>query len=95
MEINEIIKLCEEYGENTILEDLRRIIQGNKKYECPNCKGKGYIVEEYNAYPSNLPDSGWVYEAGYKKIPCDLCNGIGYTEKQYKLKIVQDGWENK
>lgn len=88
--INEIIELCEEYGENITLGDLKRIIQGNKKYECPKRKGKGYTVEEYNAYPRGLPDSGWVYEAGYRNIPCDLCNGIGYTENKYKTKMVQE-----
>lgn len=92
--INEIIELCGAYGENTTLGDLKRIIQGNKKYECPNCKGKGYTVEKYNAYPSGLPDSGWVYKAGYRNIPCDLCHSIGYTEKQYKPKMVQEGWES-
>lgn len=94
MKINKIIELCEEYGESTTLGDLKRIIQGNKKYKCPNCKGKGYTVQEYNAYPNGLPDSGWVYKPGYKNVPCDLCHGVGYTENQYKPKMVQDGWES-
>lgn len=29
------------------------------------------------------------------KVTCDLCNGEGYTEKEYKPKMVQDGWECK
>lgn len=93
MKINEILKLCEIYGNNITLEELARKIQGNKIYKCPKCKGKGYTVEEYNAYPSGLPDSGCVYEPGYKNIECDLCGGEGYIEHEYKPKMIQDGWE--
>ena len=93
MKINEILELCEIYGKNTTLGDLAIKIQGEKIYKCSKCNGLGYTVEEYNAYPKNLPDSGWVYEAGYKNIKCDLCNGEGYTQHEYKPKMVQDGWE--
>ena len=47
---------------------------------------------KYNAYPSGLPDSGFVYEEGTKIIDCDLCNGEGYTSIKYIPKMIQDGF---
>lgn len=93
IKIDDAISLCKVYGSNTTLGDLVRKIQGNKIYKCPKCKGLGYVVEEYNAYPRGMPDSGSVYEAGYRNIKCDLCDGDGYTEHEYKPKIIQNGWE--
>lgn len=58
--------------------------------ECERC---GKVSVRYNAYPSGLPDSGWVEDWKYKDIECDLCHGEGYTEHEYKPRMVQDGWE--
>ena len=77
------------YGPDTTLRQaIKAYQQSHKKgdYICPKCGGKGYIVTEYNAYPSGLPDSGWVYKPGYNYEECNLCNGIGYTKTQYKAK---------
>lgn len=93
MKIIEAIELCQKYGENTTLGELRKKIQGKKIHRCPKCEGNGYIVEEYNAYPSGFPDSGWVYEPGYRNITCDLCDGEGFTENEFRPRMVQDGWE--
>lgn len=87
------IELAEKYGRNTTLGDLVRKIQGNKIYRCPKCNGSGKVNVRYNAYPSGLPDSGWVEDWKYKDIECDLCHGEGYTEHEYKPRMIQDGWE--
>ena len=60
---------------------------------CPKCKGRGYVSKRYNAYPSGLPDSGWVDDWKKTDVECDLCKGHGWTEKEWKPKMVQDGWE--
>lgn len=89
----EIVSLIERYGEDATLKEILEDIESKSiyrryKYKCPKCEGKGYLVKEYNGYPSGLPDSGWVYEAAYDYRKCDLCNGLGYTEKEYKPKTV-------
>ena len=83
------------FGEDMKLGEVKKHLLGNKVHRCPKCHGKGYTVEEYNAYPTNLPDSGCVYEAGYRNIPCDLCNSQGWLEKEMKPKYkkVLDGYE--
>lgn len=95
MKIIEVESLRDKYGGETTLDELVTILMGNKKYKCPNCLGTGYITEEYNGYPSGLPDSGWVYEPAYKETKCELCNGDGYTSKKYIPNIVQTqkGWK--
>lgn len=93
MKINEAKGLVDRYGANVTLEQLLTKIQGDKIYECPKCKGNGFITIEYNGYPTNLPDSGFVYEAAYKNEECDLCKGEGYIEHKMKPKMVQVGWE--
>ena len=56
--LNNLKDLYEEYGDKptiwnyTIIQDLK----GNNKFECPECKGFGYISIRYTAYPSGLPD---------------------------------------
>ena len=54
MKIHEIVALCNQYGENTTLAEIRQSIQGKKKYLCPKCKGTDSITIEYNGYPSGL-----------------------------------------
>ena len=93
MKVYEVIEICRDYGSDTTLGDLVRKIQGNKIHKCPKCDGKGKIAVRYNAYPSGLPDSGWVNDWKIRYDECDLCNGEGYTEHEYKPKMVQDGWE--
>lgn len=93
MKIHEIVSLCDYYGENITLGELRKLIQGRKTHKCPKCNGTGIISVEYNGYPDGLPDSGWVYQAAFRNETCDLCKGEGYTGKLMKPRMVQDGWE--
>lgn len=93
MKVHEIINLCNTYGYNTKLEEVLKMIQGDRIYKCPKCNGKGVVSVRYNAYPSGLPDSGWVEDWKYKDVTCDLCHGEGYTSHEYKPKMIQDGWE--
>lgn len=90
-EIYNLEQLIGQYGDRKI-SDIVAELKGEKIHTCPKCKGRGYITEEYNGYPSGLPDSGWVYEPAYRDIKCNLCNGIGYTEHEYKPKMEQTGW---
>lgn len=92
-EINIVKRLIEEYGGRdttvgTILDYLLNITP----YKCPSCDGLGKTKETYNAYPSGLPDSGFVYQEGVRYHICELCNGIGYTQKKYVPKMI-DGWK--
>ena len=93
MKVNEAINLSKAYGEKTTLGEFVKIIQENKIHTCPKCNGTGTVSVKYNAYPSGLPDSGWVEDWKYKEVECDLCKGEGYTEHEYKPKMIQDGWE--
>lgn len=93
LKIKDVLELRDCYGGEVTLDQVVAHIQGNKTHKCPKCKGLGYTVEEYNKYPTGLPDSGWVYEPGYRNITCDLCHGEGYTEQEFKPRMVQDGWE--
>lgn len=88
-----VLELKECYGGETTIDQLVKHIQKNKIHKCPKCNGSGTIRQKYNAYPTGLPDSGWVEDWQYKNITCDLCNGEGYTCHEYKPKMVQDGWE--
>ena len=91
MKIHEVIRLRNIYGGKRTLDDLVKLIQGNKIYECPKCGGRGVFTKRVNFAQY------WECCENYKEveIPCDLCNGEGYTEKEYKPKMVQDGWECK
>ena len=83
------------FGEETKLGDVKILLLGKKKHRCPKCDGKGYTEEEYNSYPTGLPDSGFVYKPAWRKITCDLCGGEGWLEKEMKPKYkkVFDGYE--
>ena len=63
------------------------------KYICPKCNGESVIQEKYNAYPKNLPDSGWVDDWKYRPVDCDVCKGAGYTDKQLKPVTRVVGYE--
>lgn len=90
-EENKIKDLIRFYGgETTLNEVLHKVMQSSEyrflPYECPKCHGQGYLVKEYNSYPTGLPDSGCVYEPAYDYSVCELCNGKGYTKEEYKPK---------
>ena len=93
MKIYEIKNLIDKYGGGKILIEILEEEQGNKIYKCPKCSGKGLLNVSYNAYPKGLPDSGWVDDIQYKDVCCELCNGEGYTEKKFKIKMIEDGYE--
>lgn len=59
-------------------------------FECPACKGKGHIEEEYNAYPQGLPDSMFATDMQKRAVTCKVCKGAGATptEKKPVTKIV-------
>ena len=97
MKVCKAIELARKYGRNTTLGELVRAVQGDKIHRCPKCNGSGMVSIKYNAYPSGLPDSGWVEDWKYKNIECDLCHGDGYTEHEYNPKWCKmDGneWHN-
>lgn len=97
--LREIIRYVENISpvdmnnEDMTLDEILTKLSDSEIYKCPKCSGRGTITVEYNAYPSGLLDSGFVYEAGYKNVECDLCSGEGYTKIKYRPKMVQDGWE--
>lgn len=95
LKATDIVSLICVYGENATLGDIYKRVANGRIHRCPKCNGNGTITIEYNAYPKGLPDSGFVYEAGYRDEECDLCNGQGYTKEEYIPKMVQDGWEVK
>lgn len=74
------------------LKAVKNKVNG-RTHKCPKCNGEGHILVEYDAYPTGLPDSGWATDMKTKKVVCDLCGGNGYTVKEYKPKMVQQGWE--
>ena len=89
----DIQQLINEFGPDITLKDVLDRVKGKYIYKCPKCNGKGTISVKYNAYPSGLPDSGWVDDWKYKDVKCDLCNGKGYTAIKYRIRMVQDGYE--
>lgn len=64
--------------------------RNGRNINCPNCRTFGYTTEEYNGYPSGLPDSGSVYKAAYRKVDCKLCEGYGYLEKEPQVIIHKE-----
>lgn len=82
-----------DYGDIHLSQYIRKI-KGEYIHKCPKCHGFGYVIEEYDAYPPNLPDSGWAQDIQHRKVMCDLCHGRGYTEKKYKenRKVIIDGY---
>ena len=80
MRIHEIIALCDKYGEDTTLTEIRQAIQGEKKYLCPKCNGTDNILREHYRYPiihlGSNPDG-----VTYIQYGCDLCKSNGYIDK--------------
>lgn len=83
MTISEIENLIRIHGDIKFSELIAKK-KGNKIHKCPKCNGEGVTQEKYNAYPHNLPDSGWVDDWKYRDIPCTICDGFGYTDKEKK-----------
>lgn len=92
--INTIEKAVVDYG-NISLEEYIQKIKGCRIHRCPKCLGRGYLIETYDAYPSNLPDSGFAQDIQERKVMCDICKGVGYTEKKMvaKRRVIIDGYE--
>lgn len=93
MKIKDIENLIRVYGGEKTLNQILEQELNKTPYKCPKCHGTGKVEIRYNAYPSGMPDSGWVEDWKYKDVECDLCNGKGYTTREYKPKMVQQGWE--
>lgn len=81
------------FGSKTTLKDIFESFE--RPYRCPQCNGAGtYSKRTVKPYPKGLPDSGWVPdEIIYVPTTCELCDGHGWVDKEYKPKMVQDGWE--
>lgn len=90
-QVNLLREVKSMYGNNINCQDIIDKLIG-KRFVCPQCHGKGKISQGYDAYPTNLPDSGWAHDWRYKDVTCPLCKGEGYTEHEYKPRMVQDGW---
>lgn len=61
---------------------IKHINRRNGSTECPQCKGMGYTLEPYNAYPSGLPDSGFAEDIKYREKTCSMCSGKGFANKK-------------
>lgn len=85
--IEAIEAFIQEYGEDRTLKEVLNLELPPTKFRCPKCNGKGYILEKYNAYPSNLPDSGWGELWKYREKTCSLCNGEGWTDEEYEAVL--------
>lgn len=89
MKVREAIALMKHYGSKTTLEEVVRIVQGNRIYKCPKCGGTGTLTKRKNTAQYWECCDNWKYY----ETTCDLCNGEGYTEREYKPKMIQGGWE--
>ena len=81
-QVSMVRRLIDMYGEDATLKQALDDILPSNLYKCPKCNGNGYTTEMYNAYPTNLPDSGWADDMRERKITCDVCGGEGYTETE-------------
>ncbi|MFD1899230.1 hypothetical protein [Enterococcus termitis] len=93
MKAYEIKKLIKFYSASATLGEIFEDF--GRPYECPQCEGTGFYQKKVVVpYPRGLPDSGWVPDSiEYKRSQCELCDGHGYSDKEYKPKMVQDGWQ--
>lgn len=88
-----IEKIVYESNDGKTFDNKLECIHHEGNYMCPKCKGEGIVKEKYNAYPSGLPDSGWVDDWKFKDVGCNVCNGKGYTERKLKPIIKTVGYE--
>lgn len=89
LKIPDLVWLNNEHGSNQTLGGLLAEKMNKLPHRCPKCNGHAGAQVRYNAYPSNLPDSGWVDDWKYKWVDCDLCKGEGYTAQELVAKPVQ------
>ncbi|MEI5994799.1 hypothetical protein [Candidatus Enterococcus mansonii] len=94
MKAYEVKKMMSDYSANATLKEIFE--DCGRPYKCPQCKGSGFYQKKIRVpYPSGLPDSGWVPDTiEYKRTECELCDGHGWATKEYKPKMVQEGWED-
>lgn len=74
-EYSQICNLIKEYGDDVTLGQIKKIIIG-RNHVCPNCNGRGYILEEYIV--CNLCNGHGFTD--------------GFTDAEYQLRRIQDGW---
>lgn len=86
MKIIELDRMMSIYGD-VKLSVIRNNLLKNTPHICPKCNGHGCTSEQYNAYPSGLPDSGWVQDIRSRDVKCTVCNGEGYTPKLLRAII--------
>ena len=93
MKAYEVKQMIREYSATATLEEIFESFE--RPFECPQCKGTGFYQKKVVVpYPSGLPDSGWVPDSiEYRRTECELCDGHGWAAKEYKPKMVQDGWQ--
>ncbi|AEX26663.1 hypothetical protein KP27_198 [Klebsiella phage KP27] len=89
MTLKDFENMCRAYGSSTTLSELAESAKKERPHVCPKCNGKGYETIRYNAYPSGLPDSGWVEDMKDFNKECDLCNGHGRTKDKFVAKPVK------
>lgn len=81
-DIASIEYLQRKYGNEIHCDVLLQRLIGNR-HRCPSCNGRGKVKE-----------SSWIaYHEEFHDKTCPLCDGAGWTEKEYKPRMVQNGWE--
>lgn len=93
--IRQVQGLVRKFGRQATLENVLAALMAERPHRCPRCDGRGYVTEEYDAYPRGLPDSGWATDMRTRNVVCHLCGGEGYTAEEYIPNMVQDGWKKK
>lgn len=93
MKAYEVKMMIRDYSANATLKEIFEDFE--RPFQCPQCNGTGFYHKKIVVpYPSGFPDSGWVPDSiEYKRTECNLCYGHGWSNKEYKPKMVQDGWE--
>lgn len=72
-----------------IFDDRDECAKSEGLFPCPKCEGDGYWMKPFNAYPSGLPDSGWVQDIRYKHESCIYCMAEGYVTSK-KIDEIQE-----
>lgn len=93
MKAFEVKELENRYGSEATLKEIFQSFE--RPFKCPQCNGTAtYSKRTIEKYPSGFPDSGWVPDkVVYVPTTCELCDGQGWVDKEYKPKMIQDGWE--
>jgi DnaJ-class molecular chaperone len=86
MKIYDLEQLLIQHGDLSLTQIINKM-KGNNQFKCPKCNGKGTVK-------ICVRRGEWGYSDDViEDKDCDLCKGVGYTYKEYKPKMVQDGWE--